>query len=198
MVPLKRSAMCSQYGLVVLIGVSLGMPVAAHCAESPTYHKDVEPILQKNCQECHRPGQVAPFSLLDYTQARKRAQDIAAVTEERTMPPWHASTTEGGPFRGARVLTDPELKTLAAWADAGCPEGDAKDAPPPREWSSDWTLGPPDLVLKMSEPYKLAPSGADEYRVVVIPVRLDERSVDRRRGLQAGEHESRPPHPLGL
>jgi hypothetical protein len=174
MVPLKRSARPSQRSLSLLIGVSLGMPFAAHGAEPPTYHRDVAPILQKNCQECHRPGQVAPFSLLDYAQARKRAQDIAAVTEERTMPPWHASTTEGGPFRGARVLTDQDLRTLAAWADAGCPEGDAKDGPPPRKWSSDWALGAPDLVLKMSEPYKLEPTGVDEYRVVVIPSGLTE------------------------
>ena len=85
--------------LVLLIGLWPGMPGAAPGAEPPSYHRDVAPILQKNCQECHRPGQVAPFALLDYSQARKRAQDIAAMTEERTMPPWHASTTEGGPFR---------------------------------------------------------------------------------------------------
>ncbi len=81
------------------------------------------------------------------------------MTDERSMPPWHASTTVGGPFQGARVLTDRELKTLADWADAGCPEGNPKDGPPAREWSSDWALGPPDLVLKMPEPYKLASSG---------------------------------------
>ncbi len=113
----------------LLVGIALGSCSAAGAAETPTYHRDVAPILQKNCQECHRPGQVAPFSLLDYAQARKRADDIAAVIEERTMPPWHASTTEGGPFRGARVLSDRERKTLADWADAGAPDGDPKDAP---------------------------------------------------------------------
>jgi hypothetical protein len=153
-------------GLAVLIGSSLRMPV--------TYHRDIAPILQKNCQECHRPGQVAPFSLLDYAQARKRASDIAAMTEARTMPPWHASTTEGGPFQGARVLSEQDLKTLADWADAGAPEGDLKDSPLPRQWSSDWALGPPDLILEVPEPYKLGPSGADEYRVVVIPSGLTE------------------------
>src|ERR1700739_161702 len=132
MVPSPRSARFSRRALALLIGVSLAMPFAAACAEPPTYHRDVVPILQKNCQECHRPGQVAPFSLLDYARARKRADDIAAVTEQRTMPPWHASTTEGGPFRGARVLTDRERKVLADWAEAGAPEGDPKDAPPPK------------------------------------------------------------------
>ena len=69
------------------------------------------------------------------------------------MPPWHASTTEGGPFRDARVLSADEIATLDAWAKAGAPEGDPKDAPPPREFDSDWPLGKPDLVLKPSESY---------------------------------------------
>ena len=99
------------------------MPSRAESAGPPTYYRDVAPILQKNCQECHRPGQVAPFSLLDYEQARKRAQDIAAVTEERQMPPWHASTTEGGPFRDARVLTDREMQDARRLGRRGLPGG---------------------------------------------------------------------------
>jgi hypothetical protein len=169
-----RSASRVLAGLVLTLAVALRSRSAALGDESPTFHRDVEPILQKNCQECHRPGQVAPFSLLDYAQARKRAEDIAAVTEDRVMPPWHASTQEGGPFRGARVLSEKELTTLSNWAEAGAPEGDPKDAPPPRTWTSDWPLGPPDLVLKVSEPYALGASGADEYRVFVLPSGLVE------------------------
>jgi hypothetical protein len=152
-----------------LMGVALVACPTARGADVPTYHRDVVPILQKNCQECHRPGQVAPFSLLEFAHARKRADDIAMVTDQRTMPPWHASTTEGGPFRDARVLTERERKMLADWAEAGAPEGDPKDAPPPKVWESDWLLGPPDLVLKMSESYSLDASGPDEYRVFVLP-----------------------------
>ena len=95
-------------GLLVLAGAASEPRMLARAATPPTFHRDVEPILQQHCQECHRPGQVAPFSLLDYEQARKRASDIATVTEDRVMPPWHASTTEGGPFRGARVLSERE------------------------------------------------------------------------------------------
>ena len=84
-------------------------------------------------------------------------------------PPGMPRRPRAARFAVPRVLTDRELKTLADWADGGCPEGNPKDGPPPREWSSDWTLGPPDLVLKMSEAYKLGASGADEYRVVVLP-----------------------------
>jgi hypothetical protein len=160
--------------MVLLVGAALGAGPAAGAAEAPTYHRDVAPIIQKNCQECHRPGQVAPFSLLNYAQARKRADDIAAVTDEGTMPPWHASTMEGGPFRGARVLTERERKILSDWAEAGAPEGDPKDAPPPKVWDSDWPLGPPDLILQLSEPYALGASGSDENRVFILPSGLTE------------------------
>lgn len=164
-----RSWMCRA---ACVIGLTTAISPSARGNDAPTYHRDVVPILQKNCQECHRPGQVAPFALLDYAQARKRADDIATVTEQATMPPWHASTKEGGPFRDARVLTDRDRKTLAEWAEAGAHEGDPKDAPPPKEWKSDWLLGPPDLVLEMSAPYALEASGPDEYRVFVLPARL--------------------------
>ncbi len=90
------------------------------------------------------------------------------------MPPWHASTTEGGPFRGARVLGQSEVAILSAWAQAGSPEGNAQDAPPPKHWASDWALGKPDLVLEVGEPYEVIGSGADEYRVFVIPSGLAE------------------------
>ncbi|MFO0910547.1 MAG: ascorbate-dependent monooxygenase [Isosphaeraceae bacterium] len=140
----------------------------------PTYHKDVAPLLQRHCQECHRPGQVAPFSLLTYEQARKRAADLVGLTGERRMPPWPASTQVGGPFRDARVLDDHERATLAAWLEAGCPEGNPKDAPPPREWPSEWPLGQPDLVLSMPESYELSAEGRDEIRVFVVPTNLTE------------------------
>src|SRR4051812_28694331 len=171
--------LCWAAGLGLLVGPPAG-------AASPTYHKDVAAILQKNCQDCHRPGQVAPFSLLSYDQARKRASDIAHVTGERTMPPWPASTSFGGPFLDQRVLSEADLATLRAWVDAGCPEGDPKDAPPPREFSSDWPLGKPDLILTMPEPYALEADGNDEFRVFVLGTDLPEdrwiRAVDFKPG----------------
>jgi len=146
----------------------------AAAPETPTFHKDVSRILQKNCQECHRPGQVAPFALMTYDQARKRSADLAHVTAEKRMPPWPAAPGYGGPFRDERVLSDAEIATIRAWAEAGAPEGDPNDAPPPRTFASDWPLGPPDLVLTMPEPYEVGASGDDEFRVFVLPTNLPE------------------------
>ena len=167
------------------IGIVLGLGCAAMVgmagraiADGPTYSKDVAPILQKNCQDCHRPGQVAPFSLLTYEHARKRGTDIAQETGEKAMPPWPASTTFGGPFRDQRVLTKDEIATLKAWVDAGCPEGDPKEAPAPRVFSSDWPLGKPDVILSMDEAYALSAEGDDEFRVFVLKTSLPtDRSI---------------------
>ncbi len=160
---------------LVLLGLAM-FPFQVRGADGvmPTYHRDIEPILQRHCQECHRPGQVAPWPLMTYSQARKMAQFLANVTRDRQMPPWHASTTEGGPFRDTRVLSDVEITAIADWQKAGAPEGDPKDAPPPRHFESDWPLGTPDLVLKPSDAYKLPGEGPDEFRVFVIPSGLKE------------------------
>ena len=135
---LGRGVFSSFVGLGVFQAVALVQTAAAFGGERPTYHRDVARILQKHCQDCHRPGQVAPFSLLSYEQARKRSSDIVNVTQDGVMPPWHASTSVGGPFVGARVLSDAEKKTLVNWVEAKCPEGDPKDEPPARSWTSDW------------------------------------------------------------
>ncbi len=176
---------------------AVGLAIAAGrpaLAKPPTYHGEVARILRKNCQECHRPGQVAPFSLLTFEQARKRADDLVAVTHDRRMPPWHASTVEGGPFRDPRVLDPAEIDTLDAWAKAGCPEGDPKDAPPPPEFASGWAMGEPDLILSLPEPYALAADGGDEHRVFVIPTGLAEgrwlAAIDYRPGNPRVVHHS--------
>jgi mono/diheme cytochrome c family protein len=176
------------------IGLTLLATAALARAEgpTPTYTKDVSRIIQARCQDCHRPGQVAPFSLLTYDQARKRAGDISHVTSEKIMPPWPASTDFGGPFRDARVLSDAEIKTLADWVAADCPEGDPGDAPAPRKFSSDWPMGPPDLVVTMPEPYNLEAAGDDVFRVFVLPTNLPEdrwiRAVDLKPGNRAVVH----------
>ncbi|MFO0957702.1 MAG: ascorbate-dependent monooxygenase, partial [Isosphaeraceae bacterium] len=100
--------------------------------------------------------------------------DLVAVAEDRRMPPWHASTEVGGPFRDVRALSDGEIALLRGWVEAGCPEGDPADSPPPATYPDDWPLGPPDLVLKPEEAFRLDASGSDDYRVFVLPTGLTE------------------------
>ena len=128
------------------------VPVAKADAP-PTYSKDIAPILFDNCVNCHRPGEVAPFSFLTYEDAKKRARLIAEVTEKRLMPPWHAD--EGAEkFRDAHVLTDAQIAALRKWADAGAPQGDPKDTPPLPKFTEGWQAGEPDFI---ADPAKITP-----------------------------------------
>jgi thiol-disulfide isomerase/thioredoxin len=138
-----------------------------------TYHRDVAPILIKNCQTCHRPGEVGPFSLMTYKQAVAWAEDIKEYTANRKMPPWKPTAADFA-FHNDRRLTDAEIKTLAAWADGGTPEGDAKDAPLPAKFATGWSLGKPDLILTPTEDFHLGPSGPDTFRCYVLPTDLPE------------------------
>jgi peroxiredoxin len=132
-----------------------------------TYYRDVLPILQENCQQCHRPGEVGPFSLMTYKQAVNWSADIREYTQERKMPPW--KPIDGPAFHNERKMSDKDLATLAAWVDGGVPEGDAKDAPQPRKFTEGWQLGEPDLVLTVPEEMNVGPSGKDLFRVFVLP-----------------------------
>jgi hypothetical protein len=153
--------------------VGCPIPEPAGGLARPTYCKDVAPILQKNCQECHRPGQVGPFALENYEQARKRATDIATVVENRAMPPWKAAPHVGVAFKDARFLSDHEVATLAAWAEAGAPEGNRADLPPPAVFAADWQLGTPDLVIDTGCDFAIPAAGEDIYRCFVVPTNLD-------------------------
>src|SRR5262249_41331666 len=122
-----------------------------------TFYRDVLPILQNNCQTCHRPGEVGPFSLMTYKQAANWASDIKDYTQTRRMPPW--KPIEGLAFHNERKLRAKEIATLAAWVDDDTPPGDPKDAPPPRKFSQGWQLGKPDLVLTPTGDFQVGPSG---------------------------------------
>ena len=146
-------------------------PAAAKKA-SPTYSKDVAPILQSKCQSCHRRHQVGPFALDTYEQARRRAHDIASVTEERSMPPWKPTRGVGPKLKHDQSLTRQEIKILASWAEAGAPPGDPKDLPPPPKFAEGWKLGTPDLILEAAEDFPVPASGPDVYRCFVLPTNL--------------------------
>ncbi|MCS7014650.1 MAG: redoxin family protein [Gemmatales bacterium] len=138
-----------------------------------TYYRDVLPILQRHCQECHRPNNVAPFSLLTYRQAVKWGPDIREFTANHWMPPWRVREPRNV-FHNERRLTEQEITTLARWVEAGMPEGDPKDAPPPRAWSDDWYLGKPDLVLELPEEMIIGPEGRDLFRCFILRHHLTE------------------------
>jgi mono/diheme cytochrome c family protein len=146
-------------------------PVAS-APGTPAFYRHVLPILQQHCQTCHRPGDIGPFSLMNYRQARRWATDIKEYTRSRKMPPW--KPVAGPAFHGERKLTKQEIATLAAWADGGTPQGDPKDAPPPRVFKDDWQLGKPDLVLTVDKDFQIGATGPDLYRFFVLPTNLKE------------------------
>jgi peroxiredoxin len=153
--------------------VGCPIPELPAAVAHPTYTKEVAPILQKNCLECHRRGQVGPFALETYEQARKRAADIATVVEDRVMPPWKASPHVGVKFQDERLLPEKDISTLIAWAESAAPEGNPADLPPPPRFAEEWLLGTPDLVVDMGTDYPVPADGGDIYRCFVIPTRLE-------------------------
>lgn len=127
-----------------------GVVAAADTASSPTassvtFNKDVLPILEKNCQTCHRPGQIAPMSFLTYESTRPWAKAMKAAVALRKMPPWFADPNYGH-FLNDRSLKQSEIETIAKWADNGAPEGDLKDAPPATQWPEGWQVQPNVIV----------------------------------------------------
>jgi peroxiredoxin len=141
-----------------------------------TYSRQVARILQKNCQECHRPGQVGPMPLLTYDDALSWSETIREVIEERRMPPWHADPRYGK-FSNDRSLSKSERDALLAWIDQGCPRGDVKDLPPPRSFVTGWSIGRPDLVLTMPKEYDVPaemPRQGIPYRYFSVPTHFTE------------------------
>ena len=135
--------------------------------EAPTFYKDVLPIAQEHCQSCHRPGQVGPFSLLDYQSARPWAKAIKLAVATRKMPPWLANP-EYGHFINDRSMTQAEIGTLVAWADDGAPAGYPRDAPPPVHWpEAGWTLKP-DVTVDLP-PFPVPATGVLEWEQLVVP-----------------------------
>ncbi len=145
---------------------------AGRAPAAPTFARDVAPILHGNCAVCHRPGGAGPFSLLSYDDARRRATQIVEVTGSRFMPPWLPEPGEPG-FVGERRLSEAQIETLRRWVDSGAPRGEPAEEPPPPEWPSGWSLGEPDLVLRMTESYVVPADGTDVFRNFVIPLPVD-------------------------
>jgi peroxiredoxin/mono/diheme cytochrome c family protein len=138
-----------------------------------SYAADAAKIIQNNCQTCHRPGQVGPFSLLTYDDARKHSAMIREVLEDRRMPPWHADPRYGH-FVNDRSLSARERATLMAWVDQGAPLGDSKQLPAPRTFSEGWTIGKPDVVFELPETYYVPAQGVVSYVYFRVPTNFKE------------------------
>ena len=134
---------------------------------TPTFSKEVVRIFQKNCQSCHHPGDIAPFSLMTYKEARPWAASIREQVLLKKMPPWKPAPGCGD-FADARALTPDEVSTLVAWVDGGAPEGNPADLPPMLEFPDGWSLGAPDLVIAPEKEYTPPPQG-DMYRCFTVP-----------------------------
>ncbi|HWY46158.1 MAG TPA: hypothetical protein VNX70_02165 [Bryobacteraceae bacterium] len=136
-----------------------------------TFSKDIAPILERSCQNCHRAGSIAPMALLTYKDARPWARSIKEKVVRREMPPWHIDRNVGiTKFKEDPSLTDAEIATISNWVDRGAPEGNPSDMPPPRQFSDleKWQIGRPDVVVSMKKPYRLKANGQDEYYDVDI------------------------------
>jgi mono/diheme cytochrome c family protein len=139
---------------------------AAPASSAPTFNKDVLPILQANCQQCHRAGEIAPMSLLTYSEARPWAKAIKAAVVNQKMPPWFADPKVGH-FSNDRRLSDDQIKTLVSWVDNGAPEGNASDRPAARTFQEGWNLKP-DMVIEMPNAFQLPATGTIDYQYILV------------------------------
>src|SRR4029079_14501427 len=152
---------------------TLAVATIAAAAEQPspvTFTRDVLPILQKHCQSCHRPGQVAPMSLVTYEEARPWARAIKVAVAQKKMPPWFADARYGH-FTNDRTLGETDIDTLAKWADTGAPRGDARDAPAPIHWPGNGWGIQPEVVVDMP-PHEGPSNGILELHTISLPPRF--------------------------
>ena len=185
--------------LALALMMAAFVPTVAAAAEEdvPTFTKDVAPIFQAKCEACHRPGSIAPMSLVTFQESRPWARSIKSRVETRQMPPWHLDKTVGiQDFKNDRSLTDDELATIVAWVDGGAPMGNAADMPAPMQWpdASKWNFaeifdGPPDLVIS-SKPFTMPAVANDAWWKPMVPTGLTEdrwvRAIEMRPGTVDG------------
>src|SRR5579863_7578544 len=144
-------------GFLAVCGVAAAAELS-NKSEPVTFTKDVAPILQARCQECHRKDSMAPMSLVTYDETRPWAKAIRERVITRQMPPWHIDPTVGvQKFKNDMSLSQMQIDTIVRWVDSGSPLGDRKDMPAPRQWANadEWKaapeLGPPDIIVKSED-----------------------------------------------
>jgi peroxiredoxin len=153
------------------VGCRIGRVTKSAQGGAVTYAKEVARILQSHCVTCHRPGEIAPFSLTDYRQAAGWSSMIAEVVDDGRMPPWHASPDHGRFVNDARLSAD-EKRAIRDWAAAGAPEGDPSDLPPPPQFVEGWQIPRPDRVLEMPREIEIPAEGSMPYQLVEIDPKI--------------------------
>lgn len=159
--------------LSVFAAVFFGFAAGKSDSAAVTFTKDIAPIIYKNCAECHRPGEIAPMSLMTYQEARPWAKSMREQVAQGSMPPWSADPKHGEWANDPR-LSQKEIDTIAAWVAAGAPKGDDKDLPPAPKFATGWTIGEPDAVIEMTEEYTVPADGTVPYLYFSMPTNFKE------------------------
>jgi mono/diheme cytochrome c family protein len=163
--------------IVTAAAVSINAGQSATTQSSVTFTKDVAPIFQNNCQACHRPGSIAPMSLLTYSEARPWARSIKLKVAAREMPPWFIDKNVGVQhFSNDRSLSDRDIETIIKWVDAGAPEGNPADMPPPRQFPAAevWQIGQPDVIVSLPKDYIVPAKAPDRWPDILADPHLTE------------------------
>src|SRR5688572_25165392 len=168
-------------GMAATVMLAAPQQAAPAASGSPTFSADVAPILYARCVSCHRPGEVAPMSLITYKDVRPWASSIREKVMARVMPPWHADRQYGA-FRNEQSLTQTEIDTIVKWASAGAPEGNPSRMPALPKFPEGWQIGTPDAVFEMPTAYQIPAKGEIEYQYFEVPTNFTED-----RWMQAGE-----------
>lgn len=165
----------SQIGMLVVLaaGMIFATATSKSNASTVTFTKNVAPILFKNCAECHRPGEIAPMSLMTYQEVRPWAKSIRERVVEGSMPPWSADPKYGHWANDPR-LSKQEIDTIVEWVNAGAPKGEDKDLPPAPKFTQGWTIGTPDVVIEMPEEYTVPADGTVPYLYFSMPTGFTE------------------------
>jgi mono/diheme cytochrome c family protein len=174
-------------GRVVEAQVASGAPAAG----APTFSREIAPILYQHCIACHRPGEMAPMSLIGYSDVRPWARAIGSKVADGVMPPWHADAPPGR-FENERRLTPAEKDLIARWVASGAPQGDPADLPKVPSFAEGWRIGKPDAIFEMQEDYQVGARGTIEYEYFYVPTNLTEskwiQAVEVRPGNRALVH----------
>src|SRR5438477_3006080 len=164
------AALCA---LVGAASARVGAQASAAKTAAPTFSSDVAPIFYKNCANCHRPGEIAPMSLMTFKDARPWAKSIREKVLDRTMPPWHADP-QHGTFKNDRRLSNKDIATIVAWVDGDTTEGNPKDLPRAPQFTEGWQIGKPDVVLSMAREYSVPAEGVVNYQYFLVPTGFTE------------------------